>query len=139
MTSHTLQRFLDAQENMYQIALNEIKRGRKTSHWMWFIFPQISGLGMSDMAMRYAIKNRQEASAYLAHDILGERLVEISRALLELETNNPVEVFGGIDSMKLRSSMTLFSQVNNADPVFKEVLAKFYNGEPDEKTIRLLV
>ena len=105
---------------------------------MWYIFPQIAGLGFSETARFYAIKNRSEAVDYFTHQILGTRLVEISTELLKLSTNDPVEVFGNIDSMKLQSSMTLFSLLENANPVFQQVLDKYYDGIKDEKTIELL-
>ena len=106
-TENNLTRFLDAQKGDYEIALKEIKKGKKTSHWMWYIFPQINGLGFSDTAKFYAIKNKDEATEYLHHDILGKRLVEISSELLKLNTSNSVEIFGQVDSLKLKSSMVL--------------------------------
>lgn len=136
-TIYNLSRFLDAQKEDFEIALNEIKNGRKTSHWMWYIFPQIKGLGQSETSKYYAIKNKREAEKYLEHEILGPRLIEISNALLNLKTDNPVQVFGSIDSVKLKSSMTLFSSIENADPVFQKVLDKYFNGEKDQNTIRL--
>ena len=135
---NNLTRFLDAQKGVYEVALKEIKKGKKTSHWMWYIFPQISGLGLSDTAKFYAIKNRNEAIEYLNHDILGTRLMEISNELLKLPTSNSVEVFGHVDSLKLKSSMTLFSLLEKTNPVFQKVLDKFFGGMKDEKTIQLL-
>lgn len=133
-----LERFLEAQERAYAVALQEIRNGCKESHWMWYIFPQIAGLGMSHMAAYYAIKDLKEASDYLHHPVLGQRLVEISEALLGLETNDAIEVFGSIDAMKLRSCMTLFELVNDRDsPVFRLVLEKFFDGVADDKTIFL--
>lgn len=120
------------------MALAEIKQGRKQSHWMWYVFPQALGLGYTSAAMEYGIKDLQEAAAYLQHEILGARLREISGVLLGLETNSPEEVFGRTDSMKLRSSMTLFSLVPGADPVFQQVLEKFFNGRQDDMTLKLL-
>jgi uncharacterized protein (DUF1810 family) len=137
ISKNNLRRFLDAQQNVYEIALKEIKNGKKTSHWMWYIFPQIDGLGLSETARFYAIKNKEEAVEYIHHDILGKRLVEISTELLKLDTNNSIDIFGQVDSLKLKSSMTLFSLVG-ANPVFQKVLDKFFDGEKDEKTIRLL-
>src|SRR5690606_37472096 len=122
----------------YLLALNEIKNGKKTTHWMWYIFPQIAGLGFSETARFYAIKNRNEATAYLNHEILEARLIEISAELLKLPTNDPIEVFGNIDSKKLKSSMTLFSLLEHTNPVFQQVLDKFFGGVKDEKTIKLL-
>ena len=136
-TKYNLLRFLEAQKDVYEIALKEIKNGRKTSHWMWFIFPQIKGLGQSETSKYYAIKNKTEARDYLHHEILGSRLVEISNALLMLQTNNSINVFGHIDSIKLKSSMTLFSLIENENPVFQKVLDKYFNGEKDENTIHL--
>lgn len=137
-TKNNLKRFLNAQDGVYEKALKEVKNGKKTGHWMWYIFPQISGLGFSETARFYAIQNQTEAREYLKHDVLGPRLVEISTALLNLQTNNPVEVFGDIDSLKLKSSMTLFSLLEHSDPVFQKVLDKFYGGQKDGNTIQLL-
>lgn len=136
--NYDLERFIDAQRTDYAIALAEIKRGRKQSHWMWYIFPQVQGLGLTSTSKHYAIKNIDEASAYLKHKILGKRLIEISNALLEIKTNDAHAVFGTPDDMKLRSSMTLFAEVQNADKVFQKVLDKFFNGRKDEKTLQLL-
>jgi uncharacterized protein (DUF1810 family) len=133
----SLKRFLDAQSRDYEIALAEIKAGRKRSHWMWYIFPQIAGLGYSEMAKRYAIKDMSEATAYLMDPVLSTRLIEISRALLNLSGDNATQVMGSPDDLKLRSSMTLFSLVPNADPVFERVLKKFFDGEKDDATIKL--
>lgn len=134
----SLQRFEDAHRQDYETALAEIRRGRKTSHWMWYIFPQLKGLGYSPTAQYYSIENLAEAEAFLAHPVLGAHLVEISRALLALETNNADLVFGYPDNLKLRSSMTLFAQVREADPVFGQVLDKFFEGKPDQRTLELL-
>jgi uncharacterized protein (DUF1810 family) len=122
----------------YPIALAEIKNGRKRSHWMWYIFPQITGLGFSSTSQFYAIKDIDEANAYLKHPVLGYRLVEITTALLELPTNDARQIFGFPDDMKLRSSVTLFLQIKNASPVFQKVLNKFFNGQPDEQTLQIL-
>ena len=139
MTSaNNLSRFIEAQDGVYEIALGEIKNGRKMSHWMWFIFPQIKGLGYSETARFYAIKSLDEASNYLHHPVLGKRLVEISSELLHLTTNDAAAVFGSVDAMKLKSSMTLFSLVKNSNPVFKKVLDKFFDGMKDHKTIELV-
>jgi uncharacterized protein (DUF1810 family) len=133
-----LKRFIDAQENDYLTALKEIKNGRKQSHWMWYIFPQIAGLGFSDISKYYAIKDLNEAREYLKHDILGERLIEISNVLIRLDTNNAKAIFGSPDDLKLRSSMTLFSQISDAEPVFKLILDKFFEGNLDNKTLMLI-
>lgn len=131
-----LDRFIKAQENTYLVALKEIKNGRKQSHWMWYIFPQIKGLGMSETSRYYGIDGEEEAKAYLDNEILGSRLREITSELLKLNIDNPVNIFGTIDAMKLKSSMTLFDYVSD-DKIFSQVLNKYYNGEIDEKTILL--
>ena len=133
-----LQRFLDAQKNTYSDALSEIKNGKKQSHWMWFIFPQVQGLGNSEYARRYAIKDLEEATEYLNHPDLSARLVEISNAMLQANHNNATALLGKPDDMKLHSSMTLFSLAEGADPVFEQVLKKFFGGKKDEKTLRIL-
>ena len=133
-----LDRFLDAQRGDYAAALAEVRRGRKTSHWMWYIFPQIAGLGQSSTARYYSIRDLEEAREYYAHPVLGQRLREISGALLELRGSDPVAVFGGIDSMKLKSSMTLFAVAAPDDPLFQQVLDKYYGGEQDALTLRVL-
>lgn len=133
-----LDRFLDAQRGDYAAALAEVRRGRKTSHWMWYIFPQIAGLGQSSTARYYSIRDLEEAREYYAHPVLGQRLREISGALLELRGSDPVAVFGGIDSMKLKSSMTLFAVAAPDDPLFQQVLDKYYGGEQDAMTLRIL-
>jgi uncharacterized protein (DUF1810 family) len=133
-----LQRFLDAQATDYAPALAEIKNGRKRSHWMWYIFPQIQGLGFSSISQRYAIQDLSEAAAYLQHPVLGARLKEISQALLGLAGSNATNIMGSPDDLKLRSSMTLFGAVPGAEPVFQQVLDKFFGGAPDSKTLQLL-
>lgn len=133
-----LERFKKAQRGDYEIAFNELKNGRKRSHWMWYIFPQIAGLGMTETSRFYAIKDIGEATAYLIDDELGTRLTNICKALLELETNDAYTVFGSPDDMKLRSSMTLFDAVPATFPVFGQVLDKFYGGERDERTLQIL-
>ncbi|HSN09693.1 MAG TPA: DUF1810 domain-containing protein [Hanamia sp.] len=139
MTQHgDLQRFLEAQQSDYEIALKEIKNGRKLSHWMWYIFPQIQGLGFSEVSRFYAIKNIDEAERYLKHPVLGKRLVQISNVLLGLMTDNANVIFGSPDDLKLKSSMTLFSLLPNADPVFQRVLDKFFSGEKDQKTLQII-
>lgn len=132
-----LERFVTAQERDYEIALQEVQAGCKRSHWMWYIFPQIKGLGRSETAQYYAIQSAEEAKAYLAHPILGKRLQEISIALLGLPTSNAQTVFGYTDSLKLRSSMTLFYQVSHYF-VFERVLKKFFGGELDKNTVSIL-
>ena len=134
----SLERFVRAQEHSYDAALREIRGGRKRSHWMWYIFPQIAGLGMSSTAQYYAIYDLTEAEEYLAHPILGPRLLEISRALLALDTSDADAVFGWPDNLKLRSSMTLFHCADPDCPVFQQVLDKFFAGRPDERTLAIL-
>jgi uncharacterized protein (DUF1810 family) len=133
-----LKRFLDTQAHDYATALTEIKGGRKRSHWMWYIFPQIGGLGYSVMARRYAIADLPEAAAYLAHPTLGPRLIEIARLLLALPGSNANAVMGSPDDLKLRSCMTLFSLVPGADPVFEAVLKKYFDGQKDPATLQLV-
>ena len=136
--NYNLERFIEAQKNDYAIALSEIKNGRKESHWMWYIFPQAMGLGYTSTSIHYSIKDLDEAKAYLEHPVLGNRLIEISNVLLQLETDDAHKVFGNPDTAKLKSSMTLFSLVPGADNVFQKVLDKFFNGKKDEKTLQLL-
>jgi len=134
----TLNRFIEAQEQDYGQALSEIKQGRKRSHWMWYIFPQISGLGFSETSKFYAIKDLAEAEEYLSHPILGSRLLEISAALLALEESDALKIFGSPDNMKLKSSMTLFASIDDAPQLFKSVLNKFFSGETDPETLKLI-
>ncbi|MEO1814486.1 MAG: DUF1810 domain-containing protein [Acetobacterium sp.] len=129
----TVERFIKAQEESYGQALEEIKNGHKRSHWMWYVFPQLKGLGRSETARYYGIVNRTEAEAYLAHPLLGSRLLEISGELLKLESCDAREVFGRPDDVKLKSSMTLFYLVDG-NLIFKAVLDKFFAGELDEVT-----
>ena len=133
----TLERFVEAQEGSYAQALKEIKAGHKLTHWMWWIFPQYKGLGRSEISKYYAIQSREEAKAYWEHPVLGERLRECMRALLDLETNNAVEVFGMVDAMKLQSCITLFLY-NGGEDLCIKVLDKFFFLENDTETIRLL-
>ena len=135
-----LTRYIEAQEKQYAIALAEMKAGHKTSHWMWFIFPQIVGLGFSDVSKFYAIRNLEEAKAYLEHEMLGKRLREISNVLLLQDTNNANLIFGSPDDMKLHSCMTLFAiaDENNPDNVFEKVLAKYFKGKYDRRTEEIL-
>ena len=133
-----LERFVDAQAGTYDQALAELRAGRKTSHWMWWVFPQVAGLGMSDTSRTYAVAGLAEARAYLRHDVLGPRLRECCQALLALQDVSATRVLGEIDAIKLRSSMTLFAVAEPAEPVFTEVLDRFYDGERDERTVRLL-
>ena len=132
-----LERFVQDQADSYVHALREIKSGRKTSHWMWYIFPQLSGLGHSQTARYYAIRDRAEAEAYLAHPVLGKRLLEISSELLKLESSDATAVMGWPDDLKLKSSMTLFSLVSR-EPVFRQVLEKYFRGEEDVYTVQAI-
>jgi uncharacterized protein (DUF1810 family) len=131
---HDLDRFVVAQEHVYAGALDEIRRGRKTGHWIWFIFPQVAGLGYSDMSRRYAIASLGEARAYLAHPLLGARLRECASALLHTTQRTPEDILGATDAMKLRSSMTLFHRAAPDEPLFTQVLDRFYGGVPDAAT-----
>lgn len=135
---HELSRFLSAQEGSYDIALAELRAGKKRSHWMWYIFPQIDGLGTSSTARFYAIKSREEAVAYLDHPVLGERLLTCCRALLGLASNDPVAVLGWPDNLKLRSCLTLFEAVRPEQKEFADLLLKFYGGERDTATLDIL-
>jgi len=135
--SYNLERFVSAQEPLYAQALAELQRGHKVSHWMWFVFPQIAGLGSSAMAQRYAVSGLEEARAYLAHPILGVRLRECCEALLGVEGKSVYEILGSPDDMKLKSSMTLFDFVEPRS-VFVEVLVKYYEGQRDGRTLELL-
>lgn len=135
---HNLERFLDAQARSYPDALAEIRAGDKRSHWMWFIFPQIDGLGHSATAQHYAIKSRAEAADYLAHPVLGSRLKECCAALLEVRGRTAHQIFGSPDNKKLKSSMTLFAAVAAEDNDFIEVLQRYYDGEMDRATQQIL-
>lgn len=137
MKDEGLERFIKAQEHVFAQALQEIKNGRKESHWMWYIFPQLQGLGHSPTAQYYAVKDRKEAEAYMEHPVLGSRLLEISGELLKLKSGNAREVLGCPDDMKLKSSMTLFEAVGGG-PVFGRVLDKFFGGERDVYTLDYL-
>ena len=135
----SLDRFVIAQEGAYPQALAELRRGRKASHWMWFVFPQIAGLGRSDMAQRYAIESLEEARTYLAHPLLGARLVEATQAAMAAP-GSAEAIFGGIDAVKLRSSMTLFAAAAEGDTrdVFEAALTRFFAGERDPETLKRL-
>jgi len=135
-----LQRFVIAQDadGTYERALAELRAGYKVSHWMWFVFPQIAGLGTSPTSTRYAIRSIDEAKAYLDHEVLGPRLLACAEALLDLSGATAAEVLGGIDAQKLRSSMTLFSRADPDNPAFARVLDQYFRGEPDTATDRLL-
>ena len=132
-----LQRFLDAQSSVYPIVLDDLRRGRKQSHWMWFIFPQLAGLGHSAMAQRFAIASRAEAVAYLGHGVLGSRLRECTALVNGIEGRTIFEILGSPDDLKFHSSMTLFGAVSS-DPKFAVAITKFYGGKRDQRTLDLL-
>jgi uncharacterized protein (DUF1810 family) len=137
---YRLDRFTQAQDagGTYRRAVAELRAGRKVSHWMWFVFPQVAGLGFSAMSQRYAISGRAEAQAYLNHPVLGPRLAECARIVAGTEGSTAAGIFGPVDAMKLRSSMTLFAAAAPDEPVFAEVLAKYFGGAPDDETLARL-
>ena len=135
---HDLNRFLAAQEGLYDQALAEIRQGRKQSHWMWFVFPQVKGLGFSATSQHFAIRSAAEARAYLAHPVLGPRLVECAEAALSIEGQTAREIFGSPDDLKLRSSATLFASVSPDGSVFHRLLDKYFDGQLDRRTLELL-
>lgn len=137
-SSNGLDRFVQAQADDYAIALSEVRNGCKQSHWMWYIFPQIQGLGFSEMAHTYAIADLVEAEAYLQHPILGPRLIEITKAVLALEDLSAYDLLGTPDDLKLRSCCTLFAQASPPGSVFEQVLTKYFDGQPDPATLSLL-
>jgi uncharacterized protein (DUF1810 family) len=136
--AHNLVRFVQAQEDDYDQALAEIRSGRKLSHWMWYIFPQLEGLGFSATSRRYAIKSLAEAKAYLSHPVLGRRLVQCAEATLGVQGRSALEIFGTPDDMKLHSCSTLFAYVSPAGSVFDRLLDKYFQGRRDAQTLRLL-
>lgn len=137
--SFDLQRFVDAQADVFDGAVDELRRGRKVGHWIWFVFPQIAGLGSSPMSQRYAVGSLAEAREYVAHPVLGGRLRLAARSLLAAPPGrSAVDVLGDLDAMKVRSSMTLFHRAAPDEPVFREVLERFYDGRPDRRTDELL-
>jgi len=132
--SPDLERFVEAQERVYDGVLAELRSGRKTGHWIWYVFPQVAGLGSSAMSQTYAISSLSEAIAYLAHPVLGTRLRECADIVLDIRDRTAEEIFGSIDAMKLRSSMTLFHRAAPEEPVFAQVLDRYYGGAADEAT-----
>jgi uncharacterized protein (DUF1810 family) len=132
---YDLRRFVHAQEGVYESVLSELRAGQKTSHWMWFVFPQIAGLGRSPTARKYAIASPAEAEAYLAHPVLGPRLLECAGILTQLPGRTAFEIFGGIDAQKLQSSMTLFARAAPGEPVFGDVLRQYFDGTEDPGTL----
>lgn len=135
---HNLKRFVQAQNRVYGRVCAELRVGQKTGHWMWFIFPQLRGLGHSHMAHEYGISSREEAVAYLQHPILGERLRKCTRLVNSVEGRSASEIFGYPDDLKFRSSMSLFANVTPQEETFKQALQKYFNGEPDPLTLQLL-
>jgi uncharacterized protein (DUF1810 family) len=133
-----LQIFVQAQEDIYEQALAELKNGKKVSHWMWFVFPQIAGLGNSEMARKYAIPNLADAKAYLSHDLLGSRLRECTEAVLAVEGRTAHEIFGSPDDMKLKSCMTLFELADSPDLIFSDILDKYFECQRDERSLAIL-
>jgi uncharacterized protein (DUF1810 family) len=133
-----LQRFVEAQEGVYARACAELRNGRKTSHWMWFIFPQIQGLGRTSTSTKYAIRSLDEARAYLNHPILGARLRECTQILNGVQGRSADEIFGYPDTLKFRSCMTLFAQVSNGGSAFHQALQTYFEGVPDPRTLELL-
>ena len=133
-----LNRFIEAQEDYFDIAYDEIKSGKKKTHWMWYIFPQIQGLGRSSTSQYYAIKNSGEALAFLNDAYLGGHLIEISKVLMQLDSDNPTEIFGKPDDMKLRSCMTMFASVSDDNSIFHQVINKYFDGKPDKRTLAIL-
>jgi uncharacterized protein (DUF1810 family) len=138
MAKSGLERYVKAQETDYDTALSEIRAGRKRTHWMWYIFPQVDGLGFSETSRYYAVKGIAEAEDYFRHPLLGQRLIQISNELLHLDTSDATAIFGSPDDLKLKSCMTLFALVPQTDPVFASVLSKFFGGRMDELTVRLI-
>jgi uncharacterized protein (DUF1810 family) len=136
--TYDLTRFVRAQARDYEQAIAEIRSGRKRSHWMWYIFPQFDGLGLSATSKQYAIKSVAEAEAFLRHPVLGPRLLESAQTALGLEGRSAFDVFGSPDDMKLRSSATLFARISPAGSVFEQLLDHYFDGKPDDKTLRLL-
>lgn len=136
--SHNLTRFLSAQESIYDAVLMELRAGRKRSHWMWFIFPQLRGLGRSSTASYYGIDGRDEAAAYLAHPVLGARLLECTRSVMEHRESSADAIFGYPDTLKFHSSMTLFGTVAGEDSAFAAALNSLFGGKPDDATLGLL-
>jgi uncharacterized protein (DUF1810 family) len=138
MAKSRLERFVNAQETDYDTALSEIRAGRKRTHWMWYIFPQVEGLGFRETSRYYAVKGIAEAEDYFRHPLLGQRLIQISNELLHLDTSDATAIFGSPDDLKLKSCMTLFALLPQTDPVFASVLSKFFGGRMDELTVRLI-
>ncbi len=135
---YNLQRFLDAQDSIYEEVLKELKQGRKTSHWMWYIFPQIKGLGRTATAQKFAISSLEEAQAYLKDPILGSRLRECTHLVLDIENRDIQKIFGYPDYLKFRSSITLFLEATKDNKIFNDTLLKYFEGQPDQLTLDIL-
>jgi uncharacterized protein (DUF1810 family) len=135
---HDLQRFVDAQDRVYARVVSELRAGRKTSHWMWFVFPQVAGLGSSPMAQQYAISSLDEARAYLAHPVLGARLLECTQLVVAMEGRAIRDILGYPDDLKFRSSMTLFAALDDAPPIFNAALAQYFAAQSDARTLEIL-
>lgn len=133
-----LKRFLDAQNQVYLRALDEIRSGKKTTHWMWYVFPQLRGLGSSETSNAYGIAGIEEANLYIQHPVLGTHLIEISNALMKVNGKTAEEIFGPTDMLKLRSCMTLFTNTQKTDPIFGKVLDTFFDGIPDKRTLQMI-
>ena len=138
MDKYNLNRFIEAQVDSYESAMGELSRGRKSGHWIWYIFPQIDGLGSSDITKLYSIKSIEEAQAYLEHPVLGERLIESCEILLRLEDLSISDIMGFPDDLKLKSSMTLFAQVSPQSSIFSEVLSKYYEDDLDQTSLEII-
>lgn len=138
MLSTGIERFMDAQNKIWPTPLEEIKNGHKRSHWMWYIFPQITGLGNSETSRYFALADAKEAQIFFDHPILGRRLIELCEALLNLETTSALKVFGSPDNLKLHSSLTLFSELPQTNPIFEKLLQKFFLGKKDRITLDLI-
>ncbi len=135
--THQLTRFVDAQKQVYDSVVQELQNGRKRGHWMWYVFPQIAGLGVSPTSQRYAIRSAEESRAYYAHPVLGSRLRECTQLVMNVRSRSSEDIFGPIDNLKFRSSMTLFDSVTD-DGLFRDALSKYFGGEPDQRTLSIL-
>lgn len=137
--NYNLERFADAQTGIYKTVVSELKDGYKRTHWMWYIFPQIKGLGMSPFSIKYSICSLQEAEEYLKHPVLGSRIRECTRIVLDINNHSAIQIFGSIDEKKFRSSMTLFNYVQTNENIFESALVKYFKGQQDNKTLELLL
>lgn len=135
---YNLTRFLDAQIDVYENVINELLKGYKVGHWMWFVFPQVKGLGFSSTSLLYSIRSKEEAVCYFKHPLLGKRLTECTRMVVDINGKSSKDIFGHIDTLKFKSSMTLFDAVQSESAIFRDALEKYYNGAPDAFTIEFL-